>query len=112
MTKGRPTVFYTSEEVKALTEVSKQPKEQWNAAIKAYISKSNTTRSIECLWQKTYAIAAGGKRPYATAKKNRSLLVSENIPNIAPREIVATRKEIRFPYKSIKLEEGHVVISL
>lgn len=104
---------YSSDEVRTLKNISRRPKEHWRPALKQFVI-NYPERDYNSAYNKVYRIAGGMEAPAKRAVKKKIA----NKPKSSQRhpmkrgELAVSQKELRFPYKSIRIENGEVVISI
>lgn len=130
-TKVKTQVSYTPEEERVLLEIANKPRNEWRPYLDKFMA--STDRTYPAVWAKvndlSYTVGNGPKG--AKSKRGKSLAKSgykaKNLPMVTKNppvrrsskihpmkggEMLVSTKEIRFPFRSIRLEAGEVIISI
>ncbi len=133
MSKVKTQVAYSAKEGAELMEIAKKDRATWKSYIESIASTSS--RTYPALWAKvnelSYTVGNGplkskskkGKElskvgyktknlPVVTKTKTLQVQRSSKIHPIKGGQMLVSTKEIRFPFKSIRLEAGEVIISI
>lgn len=124
-------VFYSEQDNQLLKAISETPNSTWRAQILSWIEKYAPMRSYQAVFAKVWSYTeAGAKSRKRSNKRAKNLKVKNegqktaplvavkknairkhHSPHSAAQTMQVSQKELRFAYKSIRIENHEVVIS-
>lgn len=123
-TEKKTVRFYNAEEIKVITNIAAMPKDEQPAAIKDLAKLAG--RSYASVWAKMWSlrnpenVTAIRKRSYNKKKKvevpattaKKTTVRKFHTPADNGTTMQVSQKELRFPIKGIRFENGEVVVTL
>lgn len=123
---------YSTVEEATLKVIARKPRGNWNDDIKQFV-ELNPGRTLPAVYAKVNDLAYtmgnipenkkisrkgkhllkyGGYKQQTVVRKSAPTKRASKINPLKGGDLLVSNKEIRFPYKSIRLENGEVVISI